>query len=169
MPRARSHPVAWSAALTAALGCAASPQVQDDLDVPYEALVATMREAAAAPVPLRPPLYELSGSWVEQETGSVVAIDGPMLAVRLDRPDASDLYFHCVVPIADGQAIKGDGIVVMKFEDLLVCRYFENRFGSRAAPRLGDRACVDRLTTEALRRAIVAGTAEWYPAPPSRR
>ena len=166
------HPLvtALLGATIAAAGCTAPPQVQADLEMPREALLTAMRDAAAYPVPLPPQLYVLDGAFRDLEFGSVVAIDGPMIAIRLPSPDPRDLYFHCVVPIQDrAHGIKGDGIVVTKCGDLLVCRYFENRFGSHLALQLGDGAWVDRVTSEALRKAVVAGTTAWFPASPSHR
>lgn len=143
-------------------------------------LLAAMRDAALQPVPKRPDLYTRSGNWVEIEFGTVVAIDLPMIAVRLraerlqsDRHPSDDAYLHAVVPVSApdavlGSRIIGDGIAVTKIDDVLVCRYFPCPYGPCVAVGLGDDASVDQETSATLRANIANGTAEWFPARPAR-
>ena len=165
-------------------GCATPPQLVPDLEPRRAELLVAMRDAATKPVPVRPALYTLSGNWGDMEFGSVVANDGPMIVVRL-RSDAglppslrrvprpNEEYVHAVVPVSAphatlGSCIIGDGIVVAKIDDLLICRYFVSPYDSPPKVCIGDEASIDHDTSVTLKGMIARGTAEWFPASPAR-
>lgn len=121
----------------------------DERDQLLDAMRAQERDYAPPP----PVLYKPFMGWPAFEHGIVVAIDGPMLAIRMNNPDKiPEHVLEMVMPISDpkvGEGILGDGVVTGRCADLLICRFFENRVQKRAAPAIGNSAYLDWNTREA--------------------
>ena len=124
-------------------------------------MLPAMRRLAQAECPAPPMMYVLDGNWWVGCFGTVVAIDQGVLAVRMDdRSKWPEDVLHLLLPIADrmtNAGIKGDGVVVGRLDDILICRYFPNPNGSKEKPALGDEAWVDHSTSLAMRASWRSG------------
>ena len=145
---------AFSFVLIAAAACAApirTPQLETGLSA---SIVEEMERLAGAECPTPPELYVLDGIWWVGSFGTVVAVDGGMVAVRRDNPKdwPADTRF-LLVPIAtrgSSAGIKGDAVIVGQCEDVLIGRFFPRPYGAPDLPALGDQAWVDHSTTSSM-------------------
>ena len=146
---------ALSLFLIATAACAAptrTPQLATGLS---GAIVEEMERLASAECPTPPDLYEMDGIWWVGSYGTVVAVDGGMVAVRRDNPrDWPVDTQYLLVPISDrrsGNGIKGDAVIVGHCDDVLIGRFFPRPYGAPDSPALGDEAFVDHSTTTSMR------------------
>lgn len=128
-------------------GCAGAPAE------PTEAwrgspLTVQMQRLANVACPT-PPIYPaIDGVWYVGCFGSVVAFEHGRVAVRANPrdpwpTDTQDL----LLTICDGrigEGIRGDGVVVGRCDELLICRYFPSRFADHDTPAVGDEAALDQ-------------------------
>lgn len=116
-------------------------------------LLEAMRAQAHDYAPPPPELYKPVNGWPVFEHGVVVAIDGPMVAIRMDNPDhIPEHVLEMVMPISNpraGEGIRGDGVVTGRCEDLLICRFFANRLHEHARAAIGNSAYLDWNAREA--------------------
>ena len=144
-----------------------------DFEPRRDELLAAMHDAASPPVP-KPGVYFNSSVWWIITWGNVVAIDGPIAIRMRDRAgDDSDWCRrepHAVASLSDPQqrlGLKGDCVVVAWFDDLALCRFFDSEFND-GHPGIGDLAGFHPGESRQLTQQVKNGTAEWFPAKPSR-
>jgi hypothetical protein len=147
--------------------CAAPPRLAPGLAADADELLACMRRARSVDVPPLPTRFAMNLDLRELCHGTVVAVDGPMLAVALrNRELAPPQRLWCVLPVTppSAEAIAGDAVVVAECEGLLVCRYVDRMPFDETPIVLGSEAWIDEATTRAYARLR-----EGEPASPSRR
>jgi hypothetical protein len=146
---------ALSFVLIAAAACAApirAPQLETGISA---SIVEEMERLAGAECPTPPEMYVMDGIWWVGSFGTVVAIDGGMVAVRRDNPSdwPADTQ-HLLVPISargSSDGIRGDAVIVGHWDDVLIGRFFPRPYGAPDLPALGDIAWVDHSTTASMR------------------
>ena len=141
--------------LIATAACAAptrTPQLATGLSA---SILEEMERLASAECPTPPDLYAMDGIWWVGSFGTVVAVDGGMVAVRRDNPrDWPADTKYLLVPISDrgsSNGIKGDAVIVGHCDDVLIGRFFPRPYGVPDLPALGDEAWVDHSTTASMR------------------
>jgi hypothetical protein len=119
---------AFSLVLIAAAACAVpirTPQLETGLSA---SIVEEMERLAGAECPTPPELYAIDGIWWVGSFGTVVAVDGGMVAVRRDNPrDWPADTQYLLVPISvrgSSNGIKGDAVIVGHCDDVLIGRFF---------------------------------------------
>ena len=127
-----------------AASCATGPQIHPDLHGQSEELVAAMRVLARDYV--EPPGRHSQGGgmgWPVWPYGMVVAIDGPMIAIRMNDPkEASGNVEDALMPIStpEREDHHGHGVVAGRHGDVLICRFFPWGLDSDTPPQIGDSA-----------------------------
>ena len=124
--------------------CAGGPQLHPDLHGQAPELLAAMREHSRN-YHEPPGIYHTFGAlgWPIWPYGIVVAIDGPMLGVRMKDPEQLPQHVEDLrMPISNPQenANRGDGIVAGRLGDVLICRFFPDEHHDDGPPAIGDSA-----------------------------
>lgn len=151
--------------LIATVACAAPTRTPPLVTGLSASILEEMERLASAECPTPPDLYTIDGIWWVGSFGTVVAVDGGMVAVRKDNPrDWPADTEYLLVPISDRASsigILGDAVIVGHCDDVLIGRFFRRPYGVSDPPAPGDRAWVDHSTTAAMR-------ASWHSSRRSR-
>jgi hypothetical protein len=131
----------------------ATPDLHPSLRGQSEELIAAMREHSRNYHTPPPRLYVMPMGWPVYPYGIVVAIDGPMVAIRMKDPEEIPEHVEeMIMPISNhrvGEGILGDGVVAGRLGDMLICRYFPNTLRDYGPPEIGNSAHLDHWTREA--------------------
>lgn len=122
--------------------CAGGPQLHPDLHGRSDELIAAMRAHSRDHHALPERSVPTRLGWPEWPFGTVVAIDGPMLTIRMKDPTQIPAQVEDMVMMISNprQSLpSGDGIVAGRMNDMLICRFFPNDYGN-GSPVIRDSA-----------------------------
>lgn len=98
--------------------------------------------------------------------GSIVALDGDVVAIRLHKDQIDREPEHAIASVSDpkqAKGNKGDLVLVSRFDDVLICRYFVCPWALNRDPiDLGDLVSFHPGQSHEVAQAVKAGTAEWF-------